>query len=40
MVLVGWYSKLIRFSSVFGWWMPTALGVTTPVASQPEKVTS
>ena len=35
MVVVGWFSKLIRFSCVWGWWMATAEVASAPVASQP-----
>ena len=34
-VVVAWSSKLMRFSSVLGWWMATALVASAPVASQP-----
>ena len=39
-VTVAWFSKLMRFSSVFGWWMPTADVPFAPVASQPDHDTS
>ena len=38
-VVVAWFSKLMRFSFVLGWWMPMAMLASAPEASQPEKVT-